>query len=381
MYSFRGTVAHLFMRFCSLLPLEDKIVFSCFDGKSYSDNPKAIYEEMQREKIDIKYIWLLRDENIHIKGAKVVKFFSLRALYHLATSKIWIDNSRKRSWTVKRKGQFYIQTWHAGIGLKMAERDASESLPMSYIKDAIHDSKIADLFISGSRWSSNNYRNAYWYDGEILECGLPRSDVFFSDKYLARKKIIDFYNLNNNDYVILYAPTFRSDLSLDYYKMDFEKVLKAAKNKWEGEWKILVRLHPNIQSKNLEIQYSENVLNGSLFSDINIEILASDVLITDYSSCMFDALNIGKKVFLYANDVENFLLNERGLYFKFEELPFSLAKNSNQLIANIEAFDEYNYNKKKQDFLNKQKVFDDGKASERVVMRIKKELGMKENIG
>lgn len=374
MYSFRGCIAHVFMRVCSVFSIKNKIVFSCFDGKSFGDNPKAIYDEMQREGVEAEYIWLLRQNKVKIPGAKVVNFFSLAALYHLATAKIWIDNSRKRAWTVKRKGQFYIQTWHAGIGLKMAEKDAEDSLPISYIKDAIHDSQMADLFISASRWSSENYRNAYWYNGEIFESGLPRSDVFFLNKEKARKQVLDFYNLKDNENLILYAPTFRADSSLEYYKMDFERVLNAVKTKWGGNWKVLVRLHPNIQTKDFEINYSEDVLNGSLFSEINIEILASNILITDYSSCMFDALNIGKLVFLYAKDLEHFMKNERKLYFKFEELPFSLAQNSTELIDNINDFNETDYNKTAQRFLQKHRIFDDGQSSRRVVERIKKEL-------
>ena len=185
-YTFRGAVGNLLMRIFGLLPLRHVVVFSAFDGKMYGDNPRAIYEEMLSRNLPMKYVWLLRDTNTNVPGARVVKANSIASLYYLSTARLWVDCSRKREWVVKRKGQYYVQTWHGDLCLKKIEGDAEGALPQSYIQAAKHDSEIADLMLSGSRFSTNLMRRAFWYKGEIAETGMPKSDVFFKDKKATR---------------------------------------------------------------------------------------------------------------------------------------------------------------------------------------------------
>ena len=91
------------MKICSVIPLQNKIVFSSFDGQAYSDNPREIYEYMRSAYKDkVKVVWIMNEET-DIDGAKVVRNYSFASVYHLATAKVWIDNSRKRSWMIKRK--------------------------------------------------------------------------------------------------------------------------------------------------------------------------------------------------------------------------------------------------------------------------------------
>lgn len=363
----RGIVAHIFMKFCILFPIEDKIVFMSFYGKSFGDSPKSIYNQLVKTNIKTKVIWILDDNKIQIPGAEVIKSSSFRAIYHLATAKIWIDNSRKRWWIIKRKNQYYIQTWHAGITMKKVEKDAINSLSQDYIKSAKHDSEMADLFISGSKWNTENYRQSFWYNGEILESGLPRSDIFFTKN--GSDKIREQYNVTDKEKIALYAPTFRVDGNTKCYNMDFQSVIRTLEKKWGGTWKILVKFHPNILTKKEELKYSNNVIDASLHSDINELILVSDVLITDYSSCMFDAMNIGKTIILYATDIDEYY-KDRGTYFSFEELPFPLATTNKELVDIILDFDNNKYKNTVKYFLEQHKIFDDGHASEKIVERI-----------
>ena len=370
MYRIRGLAGHFFMKLCGLFPITNKAVFMSFYGKSYSDNPKAIYEQMIRENIEMEYVWLMNDSNVQIAGATVIKTPSFHALFHLATAKLWVDTSRTSAWVVKRKGQYYVQTWHAGITMKKVEQDASEKLSEDYIKGAKHDSQMADLFISGSKWNSDNYRKSFWYKGEILESGLPRSDIFFEKNRETLKKIKSKYQIQPDQKIALYAPTFRVDGQTECYNIAFLSVLRALERRWGGTWCVLVKLHPNVQAKRGSIQYQQNVKDASVNSDINELLTACEVLITDYSSCMFDALNLGKKVFLYAADIETYY-QDRGTYFTFQELPFPLAQSNHELIESIITFDEDEYREKISSFKDAYKIFDDGHASERVANQIR----------
>ena len=118
-----GNVGYCLMKLFGLVPIKkNKIVFQSFYGAYESDNPKCIYDAMRKKYSDYDFVWLMQDKNVKIEGCRVVKSTSINALYELATAKCWIDNSRKREWCVKRKEQYYVQTWHAGIGLKAGEK-------------------------------------------------------------------------------------------------------------------------------------------------------------------------------------------------------------------------------------------------------------------
>ncbi len=377
MYTFKGWTAHLFMRFFEIFPLKNKIVFSSFNGRNFGDNPRAIYEKLLEKNISAKYIWLMEDKKCNIPKAIVVKPKSLKALYHLSTSKIWIDNIRKSEWTAKRKNQYYIQTWHGGIcKLKKIEKDAEDNLSMQYVVGAKNDSKMINLFISNSSWNSKKIKEAFWYDGEILECGSPKSDVFFNNTFEAEKNVEKFYKINSDEKIILYAPTFREKRSVDYYNINFELLLKSLKKKWGGSWKIIVRLHPHMQNLQNHIKYDDFILNGSIYPEINDLIIKCDFLITDYSSCMFDAMEMKKKIILYTPDLDLYK-TERGTYFKLEELPFLLAKNNEELISLIYSFDIEGYEKSITSFLELCGSFNKGYSSDIVVKKIENILNEK----
>ena len=361
------------MYLCRLFPIENKAVFMSFFGKSYSDNPRAIYEEMLNENIDMKYIWLMKEDSVKIPNAIVVKPLSFRGLFHQATARLWIDNCRKSAWIVKRKGQYYIQTWRGGIGVKKAEKDTENVLSMEYIAGAKHDSEMANLFVSGSKWNTDKYRRSFWYSGEIIESGLPRSDVFYKEVERTDETIRKLYTIDDLDKIILYAPTFRADGGIDCYKMDFDRLIRAAQEKWGGRWKVMVRLHPNLLGMDKKMRYSKDVINVSNYPDINELISICDILITDYSSCMFDALNIEKNVILYAIDIEEYR-RDRDTYFSMNSLPFPLAKDEDELIEIILNFNEENYVDQINNFKKEYRIFDDGRASERIVEKIRKEL-------
>lgn len=360
----------LFMVFCRILPVQNKAVFISYKGKYYNCNPRAIYEEIHRRMPKCKYIWLMNDDTIVIEGAKVVKNLTFKAAYHLATARLWIDNCRKPYWVRKRpQKQYYVNVSHGGIAaLKKLERDVEDKISPVYVRNAKHDSKCADLFLSASKWRSEKFRTIYWYDGEILEYGVPRSDVFFQDGSKIKENVQKYFNLSSDDRIAVYAPTFRNSGTLGVYLSQNEcyELLSSLKENWGGEWKLVVRLHPHISDKNSLIQYDNQILNGSVYDNLSDLIIASDLLITDYSGCMFDGMEAKKPVFLFASDVDEYM-DERGFYLKFEEMPFPFATNIGELITWIERFNPTEYAKKSEEFRENVGSFNNAHASERVV--------------
>ncbi len=372
----RALAARVFMRACWLFPIKNKAVFMSFKGKYSNCNSRAIYEQLRRQMPGCRYIWLMRDPSAVIEGAETVKYPSLKAIYHLATAVLWVDNSRKALWTVKRRGQYYVQAWHGHVPFKRTERDAEDKLTASYVAQAKNDSRCADLFVSGCKWRTWNFRSAFWWDGDILECGQPRSDIFFQDGAERRRKVAGFYGLPEEVNLVLYAPTFRDGKKMDAYLQggDYNAVLQACHNRFGGEWKLMVRLHPNMMSCQDLVEYDQNILNGSRYNEINDLILASRILITDYSSCMFDAAQAGKIVLLYASDTERYG-EERGMYYPFSSLPFPMVSSVDELSEAIKGLDVEKYEVKRRDFLEQIGNFNcassSQKAAEYIIGRIK----------
>ncbi|MDV4150404.1 CDP-glycerol glycerophosphotransferase family protein [Clostridium sp. AL.422] len=352
----------------------NKIVFSNFIGRGYGDNPKYIAEEIIKQNLNYDMVWLVDKEIGDVKTIpseiRVVEYGTFKAIYELATAGIWIDNVRKSEYIRKRKNQYYIQTWHGGLGIKKIEGDVEEALSKGYLNMAKKDSKMIDLMISNSTYLTDLYKRAFWYDGEILECGCPKNDILFNYNKNISEKVHKYYGVSKDKKILLYVPTFRVDGSTDCYNIDFKSVLGTLKEKTKSEWVAIIRLHPNLIDKVDFISYDENIINGTLYPDMVELAIASDALISDYSSCVFDSEMLGIPTFIYASDKESYM-NDRGFYFQLEELPFLIAEDNEQLMNNIINFDMEKYKLKIEEFHNKVGLKESGKAAKLIVEKIK----------
>jgi len=233
------------------------------------------------------------------------------------------------------------------------------------------DAKNCDLMIVGSDFSWNIYRNSFWYEGEILKCGTPRCDLFFQENPSYKKKVYESFGILPDKKLIIFAPTFRNKSTVAPYLLDYTEVIRAVQEKFSGEWKFLIRLHPSISHLSLPIKYDDTIINATNYEDMQELLYAADILITDYSSCMFDMAIAQKICFIHAPDVELYLDKERQLYFDFKELPFSFSKTNEQLVNNILNFDPELYKRNLKRFMEKIKLYETGTASQQVVKRIK----------
>ena len=327
----------------SIFPIKrNKIVFSNFLGRGYGCNCKYICNKLLEKKEEYDIVWLVSSDNICLpEGVRPVRIFSLRYYYELATSRIWVDNCRKSFGTFKRNGQYYIQTWHGDMPLKKIEADAITKLTPEYVCQAKRDSEMADLFVSGSRFTSNLYRNAFWYDGEIAEIGMPRMEILLKNNKNTKKEIKEQLGIDENTKIVFYVPTFRKNSSkdnIDVYKLEWCSILRVIEQKFQGNWIGMIRLHPNIANLSQYLDLPTSVIDVTNFPDMQELLLISDLCITDYSSCMFEFAMTYKGVFLYVPDFEEYR-KDRDVYFSLEETPFDIAYNTAELESNIIRFD------------------------------------------
>lgn len=353
-----------------IFPIQNnKVVFSNFVGKGFGGNPKYIYLKLS-EQVSIDAVWLvgnLYENNNLPDNVRAVKYHSLRKFYELATAKVWIDNCRKGEYMVKRRNQYYVMTWHGGIGIKKVENDAAASLGKEYVRYAKIDSKRIDLMISNSTWCTKLYNKSFWYSGEIIEEGLPRLDCLVNlTVYSGIKKS---FGIPDSTRIIMYAPTFRKKKSLKPYKIDPDLVVNELTNRFGGEWVFMYRLHPSISIKINIPECICQVIDVSAYNDIYQLLTVTDVVITDYSSIIFDFAETNKPAFLYVTDLEEYN-KDRSTYFDIKALPFPFSDSNAQLVKNIRAFDMDEYKKELNRFFSKLGLNETGHAAESVANKI-----------
>lgn len=323
---------------------ENKIVCCNMKGRRYGDNPKYIVDELMKSNIAYDIVWLIRPEYMDEipDGIRPVKYSLFPMLYELVTAKIWIDSNTKLYGILKRKGQFFIQTWHGSYGLKKIGRDIDDKTSLidkAYLK---YSSKIEDLRISNSSFYSEIYRRAFGYSGRILECGSPRNDIFFKPDPAIRRRVDEYFHTEGKR-LALYAPTYREDFGVEALRLDFERLADSLARGFGGEWVILVRLHYyNLAEAARFMVYNDRIMNATDYSVMQELLVASDVLVSDYSSCMFDFITVPKPCFIYAADADEYK-NSRDFYFSLDSLPFPVARSNDELEQNIISFDEEQY--------------------------------------
>ena len=133
------------------------------------------------------------------------------------------------------------------------------------------------------------------------------------------------------------------------YDIDYKRVIEAFEKRFNKKYVVLVHLHPNVATKFSQLEYNEQVINATVYPDMQELMAASDALIGDYSSVNLEFALMRKPVFRFAVDVEEYR-NDRDMYYGMDEYPYSLAENNNQLIKNISEFDEQQYLEKLEKF-------------------------------
>ncbi len=349
---------------CRLLPMQgDKVVFCSAGGRGFGDNPKAVALALMELQPGLDLVWLTKHMDIELPdGIRPCPYGTPQAVKELSTAKVWVNDSRGGA-HYKRKNQRYLQTWH-GFALKHIER-AAEKLPEHYVRQCQLDSAQIDLIASNSAFMTRVYREDFWYDGEIAEYGSPRNDVLFRPNHCG-EKVKEFFGLPKDQKLLLYAPTFRDDGSTDCYAIDPEGALAACEKRFDGQWSALLRLHPNAAalSKGLFPYDGERVIDATAYPDMQELLLACDLLITDYSSSMFDYALSGKPCIQFATDIEAYQ-EGRGFYFPLDHLPFPLARSNEELEGIIAGFDEAAQKERWAEFATQQGFCEDGHASER----------------
>lgn len=348
-----------------LLPVKkNKVVISHFYGRGFGDSPGAIARALLEADPTLDIRWLLTSPDQALPdGIRPVSYRPLSRIIELSTARVWIDDCRKGA-RFKKKDQIYLQTWH-GFALKRIEADAVGALDPGYEAYARRDGEQTDVMISGSRFMTELYHSSFWYDGPVEEFGSPRNDVLFQPAAPLRQKVCKVLGIPQEKKLVLYAPTFRVDGSLTPYSLDIPAVLEACNRRFSGDHVLLLRLHPNIESKADFLPCDgKTVFQATHYPDMQELLSAADVVISDYSSLMFDFALTGRPVFQFATDIDAYR-QDRSFNFPLDQLPFSLAEDNEALQRCIAEYDPVKAAAQWSRFSQAHGIHEDGHAAQR----------------
>lgn len=361
--------------------VQNKIVFISFGGKGYLDHGRYITEEIIRQKLNWEIVWFVSDITVKVPDRiRLVNSNDFeQKLYELSTAKVWISNADMPLYVCKRKEQIYIQTKHwTGITLKKFYLDSryickNKSQRYNWKRNG----RMMDYVITGSHFDSDSCKRGFRPKGKCIELGSARTDILFHPNGEKERLLLEF-GLNKDVHIALYAPTYRfqwQQNNYEYvkpeYQLDYAKLIDALERKFGGEWYVFMKLHPGIREKGARTEDYDKVIDVSLHEDTQELLAICDLLISDYSSIMFEPAYLKKPVFLFATDLEDYLKNDYDMLLDIHSLPFPLAESNEQL---MELIKEFNYNQYKQQlerFLEPFHIKEDGHACERIVEFIK----------
>ncbi len=372
-YIFRLLIRNV-VKILYIFPVKkNRILFTSRQGEEVADNPKYIFNYLQnRYSGKLEYVWVYNGPSKSIDlgdDVNIIKRHSPSWFYFMVTSKVIVDNYSPSLIIPKRRGQYYIETWHAGGAYKKAGGEHSNLKIGPKLSYNAMNSYI-DLFVSSSKaFTKYNIKAGYHYSGNILNSGMPRNDVFF-DKHAVKKlseKVRNYYNIDGP--IILYAPTFRGEFSSTeamHIQLDIEKLRMVLNERYGQDVNVLVRCHPwDKHSYN----FGKRVIDAGIYPDMQELLCASDILITDYSSSMWDYALLGRPCLLYTPDIDEYIKN-RGFFTPIEQWPGIICKTMDELCETIKTFNEEECSAKAEKHLKLMGSYENGHAAEIVSARI-----------
>ena len=361
-------------------PVRDSVFFVSWKGKQCADNPLGIAEELRRRGDDREHLWAITDWSVPVPEGGTGVLRGTQEYYEaLARSKYLISNDDMQAPFRKRDGQVYLQTWH-GTPLKRIGFDISNPQFISgtaYFDHLAADIAQWDLLLSPNPFSTPVMRRAFSYDGEICEYGYPRNDLLSrADTAEVAARVRARLGLPDGKRVVLYAPTWRDNqvyANGRRYRFDMRLDLERAWRELGQDHVFLIRGHHHMADDVPAGMRGGFAINVTAYPDITELFLVSDVLVTDYSSAMFDYAVTGRPMVFFTYDLAEYRDSLRGFYFDFEaEAPGPLLDSSAGVIEAVRDIDSVaaSYRDAYQRFAARFSSLDDGKAAARICDRL-----------
>lgn len=347
------------------LPVKkNRVMVYVHERKGFACNPKYIVKKLMDlygDKLEIIWASMYPEtcEEVEKLGIRVIKNNRPRqALLYLRT-RFFITNDSFPSWAIHRRNQIWMNTWHGAMNYKHIGSDYLP--PMSSLAHKIFkfSNRQPDFYLSGSAFFTKDTAKSFRLNEKVfVSSGLPRNDIFFGNQDGIKEKVRKFYDLPNG-HLVMYAPTFRKNLESNSYGIDCERICAALHERFGGKWIMLFRNHSFIKYS----QSQSGVVDVSGYHDMQELLCVADVLISDYSSCLYDFCLTQKPAFVYATDIENYKNDDRSFAYPIEKWPYPIAQTNGELVNNIRSFDEQLFAQRIKTHLQDTGYYDRGSAA------------------
>ncbi|MFE0462746.1 CDP-glycerol glycerophosphotransferase family protein [Kitasatospora sp. NPDC058965] len=357
------------------LGLRQAVLYDNFGGRGYADSPRAVHAELLRRGAPLEHLWAVDDAQAELPpGVVPVRVGSHEWHRALATSRYLVGNTHFPEFLHRRGDQVVVQTWH-GTPLKRIAHDVDHPWlrGSGYLERLAREVPHWSLLVSPSPFATPILRRAFQYRGEILECGYPRNDQLVRPDQRAARQIRRRLGLAPDRRVVLYAPTWREDRRHhEGYHFDLHLDPAAARRVLGPDTALLVRPHAHVRDR-LPGAGDGFLYDVGDYPDVQDLLLIADVLVTDYSSLLFDFAIRGRPMLFFTYDLEHYRDALRGFYLDFAAVaPGPLLTGPGQLLealadpqAAVAPFqDRY------QAFRQRFCPLDDGRATARLVDRM-----------
>jgi CDP-glycerol glycerophosphotransferase len=360
------------------LPMDDNLaIFAAYWYRGVTGNPRAVYDKMRELAPHIRGVWVVERDAVDRVPPDVEYVVDGTIDYYraLARARYMVNNVNFPNFVIKRPGQIHLQTQHGTplktMGIKLREYPVA-ARRMNFAK-LLERADRWDYNLSSNRFSSEIWKRDFPCEYKMLEYGYPRNDILHAPDPDEITRFRMELGVPDDRTTVLYAPTFRDYQSSFSLHADLTRLCEAL-----GDDKLLLlRAHyyyddegpnPTIH----KLQRAGKLIDVSSYPETSHVLLASDILITDYSSVMFDYANLDRPIVLYVHDWDIYTA-VRGINFDLlAEPPGAVATSEDVLLDLIRsgAYDTPETRRLRQTFRARFCMFDDGRAAERTVRRV-----------
>lgn len=346
------------------VPAIDAVYFESFFGRNATCNPRAMDREIARRRPDLPRYWSVDDYSVEVPEGATPLVFGSEEWWRVRESARWIvTNEWLRPDFVKRSFQTVLQTWHGSMYKKIG-LDRSQK-GRTHLQRARLERKKWDLFLSQNAETTPIIRRAYEFPEGIVESGYPRNDELYHADPSDIADIRARLGIPEGTTVVMYAPTWRE------VGQEVELLNVAELSIQLGPtFTFLQRGHVRTLDLGAGLRH-DNVIDVSTYPQINDLYLASDLLITDYSSMMFDFSVTRQPMIFYTPDIDEYTDPKvRGVYFDLEEIAAGpVVRTPGEVVDLLGSIDSWvpRYEERYKAWSDRFNHADDGHAAERAV--------------
>lgn len=360
----------------------DAVLYVVDVGIGAGDSARAIMAELGSRYPNVVHYWAVEDGSVAVPDGAIPVVRDTEFWFQIVNSvRVVVNNYGGLLGYNARQFQYYVQTWH-GTPLKTLGRTqhAQDDPRWRATKDERSRAEAAewDLFVAQNQFMLQVAREEFYYEGEVIDSGYPRNDILARKRGSVDIEMRRTLGIGERERVVLYAPTWRDDGTGGYSQKLFDGLdLDSLVKKLGPGWTVLLRGHSFNRRARGKVGTRARILDVTDHADVNDLMRVADVLITDYSSIMFDFLVTRKPIMYFAPDLDHYLLT-RGMYFNYEDvLAGPRVANVDELVSELRSLKHFDrrFGSLYQNQVDRFVPWDDGFAARRVVDRILEQVG------